>query len=179
RLVLGAMLEAWLDAELVERAAEERHLDAQAHQPDLAEGLQPQLVEGRAQVIRAGARAELAEAVGIAEGELALGSEGADGVTQLLDLRGADLALAEACHQPFDARIVAGALQRVEHVAEIALLAQEDALDTAVGRRLGQRLSEIEHEDIRLRQLLLARGANEQRDKEKDHQAEEEQADQR
>src|SRR6185437_9160591 len=45
RLVLGAMLEAWLDAELVERAAEERHLDAQAHQPDLAEGLQPQLVE--------------------------------------------------------------------------------------------------------------------------------------
>src|SRR6185312_5481234 len=136
-LVLGAMIEARLDAELVERAAEERRLDAQADQPDLAEGLQPQLVEGRAQVIGARAGAELAEAVGITESELALGAKGGDGVAQLLDLRRAGLACAEARHQPLDAWIVAGALERVEHVAEIALFAEKDALHAAMGWGLG------------------------------------------
>ena len=49
--VFRAMVEARDESEQVERAAEERRLDPQADQPDLAERLQPDLVEGRREVI--------------------------------------------------------------------------------------------------------------------------------
>src|SRR3954454_2954918 len=105
------MVEAGFDPEPVERAADERHLGAQPGQPKIAEWLQPDLVEHTGEVIRAGARAELAEALGEGDRELVLGTKRPDRVPHLLNLGQTQRIVAEPDIEALDARIVGAALQ--------------------------------------------------------------------
>ena len=74
------------DAELVEQAAQQRRLDQDAGQAERADRLQVDLLEGGGEIVAARAGAELAEAVGIGVGELALRAEARDRGAQLLAL---------------------------------------------------------------------------------------------
>jgi hypothetical protein len=180
RLVFRTMLEARRDAQHVERAAKERHLDAHADEPDLADRLQPDLVERGGEIITAHAGADLAEAVGIGQCEFALGAELRQRVAQLLRLRGAEPAVADAREDALDAAIALRALDAVEHVAQGRLLAEEDALDAVVGASFRQRLGEIErHDAVVGKRLLAGRGEEPDADHDGDHQENESKADDR
>ena len=71
------MVELRDDPEKVEGALQERDLGIETGQADIPHRLQPDLVEGRRQIVGPGARAELAKAVGKGERELALARKAA------------------------------------------------------------------------------------------------------
>ena len=115
------------DAEPVERAAKERQVGVQPDEADRSQGLQPDFVKRGGEIIGPGPRTELAEAVGEDNRELALGAEVADRIARLLAGGKPQLVLAKPGIEPLDAWVVAGALERIEKVAQ-CLLAAENQL---------------------------------------------------
>ena len=72
------------------------------------------------------------------------GAEADKRVAQLLHLRGAKRAVADAGDHPLDARIIGRPQQALDRVAQRHLLADDEPLDAVAGRSFGERLGEIE-----------------------------------
>ena len=108
-----------------------RRLGTQPDQADAAHRLQPDLVERGGQIIGAGAGAELAEAVGIGDRELALGAEGGDRVAQLCASASPISSSPTRARRPLTRGSSPARLDRVENVAQRRLGA-EDQLPTAL-----------------------------------------------
>ncbi len=143
RLVLLAMRKAGFDAELVEHAAQVGHLGIKPDQPDRPQWLQPDFVERRSEVIGPRAGAELAEAVGESDRELAFGAEIADRVAHLLAGREPEIVGAQLDIEPLDARILGGAIERVKKVAQRGLAAEHQLRQRVRAAALCQAAVEI------------------------------------
>ncbi len=117
-LVLLAMLEFGHDPEEVERSLDEEGLGVKAGQPDIAGGLQPDLIECRRHVVGPGPRAELAEAVGKSQRELALAAKRGNRIADFLNLGETEFVVTEASKQNLDPGVFACRFDRIEDVAQ-------------------------------------------------------------
>ena len=124
-----AMIELRDDPEKIEGALQERGIGIETGQADIAHRLQPDLVERGCEIIWPGSGAELAEAVGESERELALAAERGDRVAHFLDPGEAHLVVADPGEQYLDAGIVAGGLDRIEEIAQGRLRADQEPHD--------------------------------------------------
>src|SRR5580700_960996 len=156
-LVFFAVLEARQDSELVESATEEGGLAAQADEADLTHRLQPDLVERGRDVIGPGSATELAEAVGKGDRKLSLGAKGLDRVPHLLAGCDRKAVATEAGVEALDARIGAGALERVEKAVQRLLLAKGEFRYRALVWTLDKPATEIDAKHHRSRQGRSAR----------------------
>ncbi len=86
-LVFVTVIAPHLHADLVESVCKERRLHDETCQADVAGRLQIDLVERSGEIIRAVARSELAEGLGVGDSRLSLGAEAAYRVANLLCLR--------------------------------------------------------------------------------------------
>ena len=146
-LVLLAMIEFGDDPEEVERSLDERRFRVEPGQADIADWLQPDLVERRRQIIGPRSRAKLAKAVGKSYGELALASERRDCVADLLDLGQTELVITEAGEQDLDPRIVGGGFDRIEKVTQCRLAAGNQTQQRVFACAFGQILRQIHGQD--------------------------------
>ena len=117
-LVRPAPVQRRIDPHLVEECAEQRRLGEQTGQPQAAERLEVNLIEGRSQVVAARTRSELPEAVGVDQGELARRAKTRHGIAQVLDLSQARPLAGDPRHQTHDPRISPGALEGQQQFAE-------------------------------------------------------------
>jgi hypothetical protein len=136
-------------AELVERAPQEDALNRDARQPEVTGRLQPDLLEGRREVVLDVAGGELAERLGPRDGRLAGLGELGDCAAEFLDSRQPDAPAAEAGHQDCHPVVVAGAAEPVEHVRQHHPVPGGDGGDRIGRPGLADPVGEIELENQR------------------------------
>ena len=149
-LELLALADLRLDAQPVERGAQERLLHHEAHGRDFARRLQEDAVGAGGDVVVQGAVAALAEGLGEGMDRLAAALEARDRVADLLRLGDVERPATDLQHHALDAAVVGGGLQ-----------AQHDVLDRRLAHRrerqpdmiLRQPLAEIDGEDGLVRNL--------------------------
>ena len=144
-LVLMPLLQLGLDAELVERAAEERRLHAHTEHPETAARLQPDLVERGRQHVTAQPAGILTERLGPGDGGLAIGGKRLDADPQLLHDRPGQRP-ADLDEQPDDPRILARLVQRSQCRAEQPASAGPQPGQRILGVGVGGRFGQIELE---------------------------------
>ncbi len=157
-LVFLAMSKAGEDAEAVERAAEERDFAVQADQAERPQRLQPDLVERGREIIGPGAGAELAEAVGEDDREFAFRAKIGNRVAQFLAGGETERVAAQPDVETLHPRIVAGALQRIEKIAQRLLAAENELRHRALTGSRGEAAAQFGVQHDRLRQGGLAQG---------------------
>jgi hypothetical protein len=143
-LVLVALPDERLDAEVVEHTAQERDLGADTEQVQLARRLEPHLAEAGGEVVRRRRVRRLAERVGPAHRRLAAGGEHGDGVPQLLRARQRHRAVAHLCDEPHHSRVATGLVQGTQHRPQPRLAAAANLGDRVVGLVLDEWLAEVE-----------------------------------
>ena len=144
-LVLVPLLQLWLDAELVERAAEERRLHAHAEHAETTARLQPDLIERGRQHVTGQSAGLLAERLGPGDGGLATLGEGPDADPQLLHDRPGQRS-ADLDEQPDDTPIPARLVQRPQRRAEQPASSRPQPGQRVMGVRVGGRFGQIEFE---------------------------------
>ncbi len=151
-LVGAPAVAARQDAQLVEKAARQRRLQEQAGQAQGARGLQLDPLERAGQIVAAVARAELAEAVGVGHGQLALGAKPGHGVAQLLQLGKARSLAVQAHQESRDARVGARPIERQDHVGQARLPADGQGRERIVAGHLVDAAAQVKGQDHALRQ---------------------------
>ena len=148
-LVFVPLGELRCDAGLVERPAQERHLDGDACETHIAGGLQPDLVAERRQVVADAARVELAERLGPRDGELALAAEIGDRLTKFLGPPGLEhrTRASRLDDQRSDPGVASAFAQAIERHVERRLAASQGGAQRVGGDAFDQRLGEVELED--------------------------------
>ena len=141
-------------ADLVQGAPQEHALDRDPGQPQIARGLQPDLVEGGGEVVLDVSGRELAERVGPRDRHLARRGELADRAAQVLHRGQADTAAADPGHQCGDAAVQPGPAQAVEDVGQDGPVPGRQRRDRVGGPGFADALGEVEFEDERRGPLL-------------------------
>ena len=136
------MLELRLDAQMVERAADEGRLHADAEQAEAPAGLQPDLVEPCGQHVRSHVAGALAEALRPGERRLATCGERAHTQAQLLHgrprQRSADLG-----DQPDDVTVSGGVVQGTQDGTELMAATGAQPGKRVVRVHYGGKLGEV------------------------------------
>jgi hypothetical protein len=147
---LLALADLWLDAEPVERGAQERLLNHEAHGRDFARRLQEDAVRAGGDIVVQGAVAGLAEGLGEGVDRLGAVLEAGDRVADLLRLGDVERPASDLQHHALHATVIGRSLE-----------AQDDVLDRRLADRrerqpdmvLGQALAEVDGEDGLVRNL--------------------------
>src|ERR1035441_7699889 len=157
-LVLVPPADLIVNAQLVQRAAIEPVLHADAGQPDVTGGLQVNAVEGGRQVIRHVAGREVAECLRPGDGELAGPAEFLNGGAQFLDPGEPDSPAADLHDQGPDPVVGARPAEPVEHVSEPGP-APRQYRGNGIGRwLLRDSLGQVQFQDQRSRPALAQPG---------------------
>jgi hypothetical protein len=140
-LVLVALGELRLDAEAVERPADEERVCDDPGEAEVARRLEPDLLERRGEVVADVRRAHLAEALGPGDGRFPGRAEPPDGVAQLARMGEADRALSDMGDESDDMRVARRAREPVDQPAD-----DRDLPPTHAQRRGGRRLENATRE---------------------------------
>ena len=146
-LVLVALADPRLQADLVEGAAQEHRFVVQPGQADVARRLHVHLVERGRQVVAAVAGTELTERLCKSDRGFARLAELLDRVPDLLDLRHRHRLAADLGENADHTAVVGPALERVDDVAELKRTGEHDLGHRVVGDRFDHPAFEIEFED--------------------------------
>jgi len=154
-LELVALLELRLDAQAVERAADERRLHPDAEQAESPAGLQPDCVEAGRQHIRGHVAGALAEALRPRERRFATRGEGAHTKAQLLHRRPRQRS-SDLGDQPDDVTVGCGLVQRTQDGTELGAAAGAQPGQRVVRVHFGGKLGEV-HLEQQERSVTRAR----------------------
>ena len=147
-LVLVATLQLRLHAELVERPAQERRLERDAEEVQVAARLQPELVERARQHVRRQVAGPLPEALRPRDGGLAAGGERRHPEPELLGERPRQGA-ADLGDEPHDAAVGARLVQRPQQRSPLRTTARAQPGERVPGRRVGGRHGQVDLEQQR------------------------------
>ena len=156
RLVFASRDDLGFDPRLVERVAQERGVAGEADQPDASRGLHPDLTERRGQVVGQRAR------IGLGPGQRRLdGAESRDRLAQLLNRRRRRRRRLHAGDQPGDPRVLGGAVDRGDGVAQRHRPATPgDDRQRVKARRLRRHRAQVEFEHAAVGYAVVAGGVD-------------------
>jgi hypothetical protein len=134
-------------AQLGERSLDERRLQDDAGQSDVARGLQIDMVERRRQVISAVARTKLSKGFRVGDGKFLVRAKSQHGIANFLRLRHSHASRADPGNHADDAIVARSAINGVDHIAQRLADPLASAAPMACSARPRVRLLEIGFEN--------------------------------